>query len=254
MSTFRTDDGFTISYQQWEGDASRPLVVLQHGFASSGEANWVSTGIVDALIQSGRRVVTIDALGHGQSDKPHDPAVYGEARMSKDVSALIDRLDEDTFDLVGYSMGAVIALITAARDSRVRRLAVGGVGAGIVELGGVDSRVTAPTAIRDALLADDVNDVTDLGARGFRIFAEQNGNDPKALAALVTMATAGQLDLAAITAPTLVFAGVDDPLATRPEVLAAALPHANLTIVAGDHLGAFGDAALREAIVAHLDQ
>ena len=254
MSTFRNADGFTISYRQWDGDVARPPVVLQHGFASSGENNWVRTGIVDALTHAGRRVVTVDALGHGDSDKPHDPAFYGEVRMSRDLSHLIDVIEAESFDLVGYSMGAVISLITATRDPRVRRLAVGGVGAGIVELGGLDSRAAAPTAIRDALLADDVDEITDLTARGFRIFAEQNGNDPRALAAQASAINEGHIDLASITAPTLVFAGIEDPLAVRPEVLAAAIPHATLTTVAGDHLGAFRDPALRAAIVSHIDQ
>ncbi|AIJ22927.1 hypothetical protein [Amycolatopsis methanolica] len=35
-------------------------------------------------------MATIDARGHGESGKPHDPAYYGEARMAQDVSTLLD--------------------------------------------------------------------------------------------------------------------------------------------------------------------
>jgi pimeloyl-ACP methyl ester carboxylesterase len=49
---------------------------------------------------------------------------------------LLDLIGEPQFDLVGYSMGAVVALLVASEDARVRRLVVGGVGSGVVECGG----------------------------------------------------------------------------------------------------------------------
>lgn len=48
--------------------------------------------------------------------------------------------------LVGYSMGAVVMLLTAARAGHVRRLVVGGIGAAAVERGGVDTDVLDPQA------------------------------------------------------------------------------------------------------------
>ena len=44
-----------------------------HGFASSCRDNWVSTGWVRDLTRAGFRVLGVDQLGHGASDKPHDP-------------------------------------------------------------------------------------------------------------------------------------------------------------------------------------
>ncbi|WP_394427878.1 alpha/beta fold hydrolase [Streptomyces sp. SGAir0957] len=272
MAVFRTDDGIRIAYKVYEacevhevheaceacevhdGAARLPLVLLHHGFIASGRTNWELPGIVDALTRAGRRVATIDARGHGASDKPHDPARYGEARMARDVTALIDLLDEPVYDLVGYSMGAIVALLTASGDRRVRRLVVGGVGAGVVECGGVDTRVIDGQVLQDALRADDPGSVTDATAAGFRAFVDAIGGDRSALAAQAAAAHAEPIALEAITAPALVVAGRDDPLAVRPEALAAALPHATLRTVDGDHLGALRAPEFTSALVEFLNE
>ncbi|MFC7528361.1 alpha/beta fold hydrolase [Actinoplanes sp. GCM10030250] len=238
MPTFRATDGVEIHYQSWDGDPDLPLVLLHHGFIANGITNWVLPGVVDALRDSGRRVATIDARGHGQSGKPHDPAFYGEARMSEDVVTLIDLLGMPAVDLVGYSMGGIVALITATRESRVRRLAVGGIGAAVVELGGVDTRVIGAEPLREALHADDPATITNPAAAGFRAFIDAVGGDRAALAAQAARMHAEPIPLDAITAPALVLAGRDDVLAARPEILAKAIPGARLSVIDGDHLGA----------------
>ncbi|MBZ9639094.1 alpha/beta fold hydrolase [Streptomyces sp. PSKA30] len=155
MAVFHASDGTEIAYEVWERDSESPLVLLHHGFSASRETNWEAPGIVAALTGAGRCVAALGARGHGASGKPHDPAAYGEARMSRDVSALLDHLGKEEVDLVGYSMGAVVALLTAVRDRRVRRLVVGGIGAGVVECGGLDSRVIQGPALQHALRTDD---------------------------------------------------------------------------------------------------
>jgi pimeloyl-ACP methyl ester carboxylesterase len=249
-----TDDGVGITWYRWapEEVADRAPVVLQHGFVSSAEGNWENTGVVAALLDAGRVVVGIDARGHGRSDHPHDPSLYGEARMAVDVSQLPDSLGVDEFDLVGYSMGAIVALLVAASDSRVRRLVVGGVGAGVVELGGLDTRHASVDALVHALTTDDVAGIP-AAMRGFRRMADANGSDRLALAAHASVRHADPIDLAAIAAPTLVLAGADDPLAVRPEVLAGAIPDARVQLVRGDHLAALRDPAFTEALGEHVD-
>ena len=235
MPTFQASDGITLSYSSW---GAGPLVVLHHGFIANSRTNWVLPGIVDAVVAAGRRVVAIDARGHGESDKPHDPAYYGESRMADDVIALADLLDEPAgYDLVGYSMGAIVSLIVATRDSRVRSVVAAGVGSAVVELGGVDTRAVGKDAMPDALLADDPATISPAAA-GFRAFADAVGGDRVALAAQARALHASPIPLDTITVPALVLAGRDDHLATRPEVLADAIPGAVLRVVPGDHLGA----------------
>ncbi|WP_024873909.1 alpha/beta fold hydrolase [Saccharomonospora piscinae] len=249
MPSFRATDGVEIVYESWDGDPDRPLVLLHHGFIATGRANWVGPGVVDALTATGRRVAVLDARGHGRSGKPHDPASYGEARMAEDVSTLLDVLDAPAVDLVGYSMGAIVALLTATRDTRVRRLVVGGVGSGVVELGGVDTRVLGHDALIHALRAEDPDSITETFAAAFRQFVDALGGDRVALAAQAVAAHDRPIPLGDVTAPTLVLAGRDDPLAARPQVLAQAIPGATLRLVDGDHMGALRDAGFVRELV-----
>lgn len=248
MPSFKTDDGLSIAYQVWGGDAAHVPIVLHHGFSASGVINWKAPGIVDVLVAAGRKVVTIDARGHGASDKPHDPALYGEARMARDVSALIDHLGVPAIDLAGYSMGAIVSLICASQEPRVRRLVTGGVGEGVVAQGGVDTRHVPNQAIVEALLADDPTTISHPAAVPFRLFADAIGADRKALAAQASVVHAQPIPLDRITAPTLVTAGDDDPLAIHPERLAAAISGARSLLVKGDHRAAVADPAFAKAI------
>jgi len=246
---FTSWDGTEIAYRQWGVGWFGPPVVLHHGFVADAFVNWVFPGIVDALVGAGRHVVALDARGHGRSGKPYDPASYGEAVMAVDLRALFDRLDAEEVDLVGYSMGAIVALIAATQDPRVRRLVVGGVGAGVIEVGGVDTRVISNHVMRAALEADDPGRIDDPGAAAFRAFADAVDGDRRALAAQAASVHAAPIPLERITAPTLVLAGDVDPLAVRPQVLAEAIPGACVQLLSGDHFGAVTDPDCAQAIV-----
>jgi pimeloyl-ACP methyl ester carboxylesterase len=196
--------------------------------------------------------VAHDARGHGRSDTPHDRALYGEARMARDVAELADHLGLDVFDLVGYSMGGVTATITATQEPRVRRLVIGGIGSAIVELGGVDTRVMDRDALADVLEQDEPGVVADPTVAAFRGFVDAVGGDRLALAAQARSVHRTPIALDAITAPTLLLVGADDPLASRPEVLATAIADCRVHVVAGDHMGALADPGFTPALVSHL--
>ncbi|MFJ6674755.1 alpha/beta fold hydrolase [Actinosynnema sp. NPDC091369] len=260
------DDGTEIAYHRWQPDAGAepdPVpVVLQHGFSSNTLVEWARHGTVAALTAAGRAVVGIDARGHGMSGKSADPARYGEPRMARDLRAVVATLGVPAVDLVGYSMGAVIALLTAAEEDAVRRLVVGGVGAGVVEVGGMDTRVLPHDVLADAFLTDAFpagGFPADRSGRtpppevtGLVAFAAATGADFPSLAAQARAAHRAGVDLAAITAPALVIAGDEDPLAERPHVLAEAIPGARVRVVAGDHGTAVGSPAFRAAVVEFL--
>jgi pimeloyl-ACP methyl ester carboxylesterase len=249
---FQADDGVEIVHDQWpDADPGGIPVVLHHGFVTDARLNWVATGIVEALCAAGRRVVAVDARGHGRSGTPHEPEAYGEARMAADVAHLVDELGVPTFDLVGYSMGAVVSLLVAGRDERLRRLAVGGVGEGILVCGGVDRRAVHNDELATALRADDPTSLTGTPA-AFRQFADAIGADRLALAAQASVAHGEPIPLQRITVPTLVLAGRDDELAVEPQRLAEAIPGAVLHLVDGDHLGALTDPAFVPALLAFL--
>lgn len=233
---FVASDGTAIAYQRWGESSPGPVVVLHHGFAASATTNFEAPGIVQAFVGAGRSVLAIDARGHGASDKPHDSAYYGERRMAQDLTELLGELGLEQVDLFGYSMGAVVALLMASTGAKVRRLVIGGVGEGVIECGGLETRKVSRDDIAQALLADGHGDVAHPGA-AFRMFAEFMGNDLKALAAQARALHSDTIDLAAITAPTLVLAGADDVLAVNPQRIADAMADARCATCSGDHLG-----------------
>ena len=67
-----------------------------HGFASSCQDNWVSTGWVRDLTRAGFRVLGVDQRGHGASDKPHDPRDYTMDALVGDLLTVLDTYLLDT--------------------------------------------------------------------------------------------------------------------------------------------------------------
>jgi pimeloyl-ACP methyl ester carboxylesterase len=100
-------------------------LVLQHGFTDSLES-WYEFGYVDAL-QSDYQLILIDARGHGQSDKPHEPAAYSGPKFTADVVAVLDALALPKAHFFGYSMGGRIGFdIAEHAPNRVYSLILGG--------------------------------------------------------------------------------------------------------------------------------
>jgi len=250
MKSFRTWDGLEIAYQEWGEETVPPVVVLHHGFVANANANWVATGVLDALTAAGRKVIAPDARGHGSSEKPHDPGRYGEDRMARDLAVLLDVTGAAQVDLVGYSMGAIVSLILASTDERVRRLVIGGVGSGVIECGGVDRREVPNDAIIEALSADDAAGLEVVpAAAAFRQLADALKADREALVAQARSVYRGEIALESISAPTLLLAGDTDPLAIRPQVLADAIPGGRLKMLTGNHIEVLGDERFRQSIV-----
>jgi pimeloyl-ACP methyl ester carboxylesterase len=232
--SYKADDGVRIAYYDWNSDAKGPPIVLQHGFSVGALRNWFQNGIVDTITAHGRRVIALDARGHGESDKPRDPARYGGVRLAQDVMGLMHRLNVETYDLVGYSMGAMIAIHAALRDVRVRRLVLSGTGAYLLERTNGDS-VFLSIEIADALAAEDPSRITDLAGAWLRKLAEDAGSDLLALSALAR-SPLQRLRLDALSIPTLVLVGDADLFASGAQHLANAIAGAQFALVPGDHV------------------
>ena len=245
MAVFDSD-GVKIHYEVF-GDG--PPIMLVHGFASNLQDNWVLTGWVKRLESAGRRVVALDCRGHGESDKPHDTEAYAGGTMAGDVVRLMDHLGIDRADLMGYSMGGGIALDLLMRHpQRLGRVVLGGVGG--ATRGPADS-----SAVADALAADDPPAASSAVARGFREFAQQRGNDLKALAACIRRGRSrpDPEALGGIKVPVLVVIGEKDDLVGRADTLANAIPGARLVTVPNrDHLTVVPDSRYKEAVFSFL--
>src|ERR1700730_9618072 len=102
-------DGVRLHFELNGPEAGTPIVLV-HGFASDYQLNWVGTRWQETLSKAGFRVVGLDCRGHRSSDKPHDTAAYAVDVMAADVRRLLDHLDIEVADYLGYSMGARIGV------------------------------------------------------------------------------------------------------------------------------------------------
>ena len=237
-------DGVEIAFEE---AGHGPPILLIHGFASNARVNWWDTGWVKTLTDAGRRVITIDNRGHGQSQKLYDPAMYMAPTMAEDARRLLDHLGLQQADVMGYSMGARIsAFLAINHPTRVRRAVFAGLASRMITgVGGGD-------AIAAGLEAPSRDAVTDPGARAFRIFAEQTKSDLHALAACMRAARVkiSAESLQSITADVLVVAGAEDNIAGNVEDLVAAIPHARgLSLPGRNHMNAVGDRLYKQEVV-----
>jgi pimeloyl-ACP methyl ester carboxylesterase len=107
-----------LAYEMW-GNGDRVLV-LMHGLLMDARLN---RGIGRALAASGHRVVLLDLLGHGESDKPVHAAEYRMDVYREQAVALLDHLGVDQAVFGGISLGANVALQVAVHHpQRVRGL------------------------------------------------------------------------------------------------------------------------------------
>jgi pimeloyl-ACP methyl ester carboxylesterase len=247
--TVPAPDGVRLAYDvTGEG---RPIVLI-HGFASSREQNWRSTGWIDRLAAEGFRIVSFDCRGHGKSDKPHDPAAYGE-HMIDDILAVMDAAQAPVADVMGYSMGAMLTIrFLMQHPERVRRAVLGGMGETYFQ----ESPVWR-AMIATAMETDDLELVENPVARRFRRFAGQQGKDRLALAACMRSPRHKYAsgDLKSSTRPVLVVCGGNDDLTGAPGPLADEFADGRAVTLPGkDHNSAVGDPAYKRAVLQFLGE
>src|SRR5512134_172060 len=122
--TFRTSrfmsDGHELVYDDYGDPDSDRVLVYVHGLMLDSEIN---RGIAGALADCGHRVVLVDLLGHGRSDKPTHASEYRIDTYAEQVVGLLDHLEVPGAVLGGMSLGANVSLFTASRHpERVRGL------------------------------------------------------------------------------------------------------------------------------------
>jgi len=244
-------NGVRIAYVDLPArDQQIGTIMLVHGFASSHRINWIDTSWSKRLTEAGFRVIALDNRGHGESEKLYQKERYSPAIMADDVIALMDHLNIQRADVMGYSMGARITAVLACRyPDRLHRAVLGGLGIHLVEGNGL------PPGIAEALEAPSLEDVKEPVPRMFRAFADRTGGDRKALAACMRGSRHGltREEAAGIGVPLLIAVGTKDEIAGDPHALAALIPGAiAFDIVGRDHNLAVGDLTHKDAVIAFL--
>jgi pimeloyl-ACP methyl ester carboxylesterase len=202
-------DGLAIEVADLPGDgAHRALVLLHEGLGSVGLWRGFPRALNDA---TGRRVVAFSRFGHGRSDPPREPrtpAFFHEEALTV-LPELLAALDAPAPLLVGHSDGASIALIHAGAHPV----------AGLV--------LMAPHVIVEEITVAAIRETREAFASGrLRERMARHHDDPDAAFhgwcdVWLDPAFADwslESDAEAVTAPTLLIQGADDPYGTLDQL------------------------------------
>jgi pimeloyl-ACP methyl ester carboxylesterase len=146
------------------GDGPRPVVLLP-GLLLSQK---MQRPLARRLAQHGNRVITLDPLGHGQSDRPRQMWRYSMPEFAKQTVALLDHLEIDRAVVGGTSLGANITLeVAAAAPERLQGM--------VIEMPVLDHAIPAcGAAFTPLLFALTFGEpVMRLAARGARVLARR---------------------------------------------------------------------------------
>jgi len=247
MPTFEPERGVTLHYDvAGAGDAP---AVLVHGWSMSSRAFAHQAA---ALAAAGRRVLGLDLRGHGRSAPAASHRVEDHAR---DLAALFDRERLDRALLVGWSMGAQVALeALPALGGRVAALALLGAtprftscdgwphGLPEVSVRALAARVAhrPERALRrffeDMFAPEELDDAGRARAAATALDGAPPTDPAAARAGLDALLAADQRPrLDAVRAPALLVHGARDPicLAAASEWMHARLPRSRLELVPG---------------------
>jgi pimeloyl-ACP methyl ester carboxylesterase len=113
-------DGQRLAYSVHGGGPR--VTVLLHGLLFSQRMH---DALAQELARRGNRVVTLDLLGHGESDRPLEMWRYSMPAYGRQVIALLDALMVDEAVVLGTSLGANVALeVAAAAPERLRGMVI----------------------------------------------------------------------------------------------------------------------------------
>ena len=249
------------TYVEEHGDG--PPIIVLHGFTGDTTSMHAFS---DGLDGCGRRIL-LDFIGHGKSEAP-ERTVYTMADAIGQVRTVAASLEAPPV-LVGYSMGARIAVAAAAQGMELRGLVTIGGRAGIADPEERTLRRAADNRLADDIVEHGVEWFVEYWERQ-PFYASQQalgtshllagrlqrlGNSPHALAAALRGMGAGAQDplhesLPLITTPTLVIVGeLDLRFRVYADELVEGLPNAELSVVpiAGHaaHIEAAGETARR---------
>ena len=264
-----------VAYDDFgEGPSNARPLVLVHGLTGH-RRDWEYQR--EFLATLGRNVAP-DLRGHGDSDHARDPRTYTFAQLVEDLRGLLDRLEIAQCDLLGHSVGGMVALrFVLAFPERVASLvamdtcceAPQGYERWIFERGGALGREKGMAELQRAV--ETVTRQAEASASDRHIehwpvdywehhrmryrAMDPNAYENLALAMIDQESLTGRLS--EIACPTLVIVGEDDtPYLSGAESLTEGIPGARRVTVpgAGHHPHQENSPAWREAIRAHLDR
>jgi pimeloyl-ACP methyl ester carboxylesterase len=105
--------GHRISYDEY-GAGERPLILV-HGLLMNRR---MFDRLGPAMAERGNRVIAVDLLGHGLSERPTEMSQYSMTFFARQVEALLDHLDLEDAVIGGTSLGANVTLELAYMEPK----------------------------------------------------------------------------------------------------------------------------------------
>ena len=113
-------EGQRLAYTEY-GEGPRSVVLI-HGLLLSQR---MQAPLAHSLADRGFRVITLDCLGHGKSDRPRDMWRYSMTSFGEQVVGLLDHLELDQAVIAGTSLGANVTLeVCSVAPERVRGMVI----------------------------------------------------------------------------------------------------------------------------------
>jgi pimeloyl-ACP methyl ester carboxylesterase len=232
----------SLAYETF-GSGDPPLLLV-HGYTGS-KLDW--TDVVAPLSVS-RRVVTFDHRGHGESTNTGDPDSYTLDALMADLTGFVEgTIGDARFDLVGHSMGGVLAMRYALdQPARVRSLVLmdsfsepngllpEAFRTSIARIGREQGMGAVAALIRPFVAASGNLEPVRAAEIGDRLAWKFEHLDVEAFVALADeLSSFPSLTarLAEISSPTTVVVGENDALRPAADVLAANVPGAALCVI-----------------------
>ena len=228
--------------------SGRPVLLL-HGLFSTADMNWIKFGHAQKLADAGFEVIMPDLRAHGASGAPHNPDAYPDDVLARDVLGLIDALELDDFDLVGFSLGARTSARAVISGANPRRLVLSGMG-----LEGLSGWNRRADFFIDAI---DRFDEVKRGDPAFMAVSFMKTMKVDRVAArllLQSVADTERKDLASIGMQTMVLCGDKDQDNGSAPNLAEALPDGHYVEIPGTHMSSVTEGALGDALVEFLGE
>jgi pimeloyl-ACP methyl ester carboxylesterase len=114
-----------IAYLEWGDPRNRDVLVCVHGLTRSAR----DFDELARALASHFRIACPDLAGRGDSDRLSDPALYNVPQYVADMVTLIARLDTESVNWLGTSVGGLIGMALAAQaGTPVKKLVLNDVG------------------------------------------------------------------------------------------------------------------------------
>lgn len=229
-------------YYEVKGDGYP--VVLIHGFSGTSQG-WKSGKLYGDLLAAGYKVIMMDLRGNGRSDKPHLDEAYANNTEAKDIMGLITYLKINSYDIVGYSRGSIIASSLMVMDKRVNRTVIGGMGDAYTNPEW-PRRIHAYKALMGDTSFHEVDGLVNY------IYSQHFDIIPLALQQKYQPSTSTK-ELAKIKKPVLIIRGTEDKEDNNSETaLQKMIPGSKLIYVPGDHNAASKSSQFSDAVLQFL--